>query len=80
MQHALSRKRRNRNGPGVVMFLDLDDFKTVNDSLGHGAGDELLVMAAERLSKCLAARRHGGSSRRGRVRDHPGGPGVSRRC
>jgi diguanylate cyclase (GGDEF)-like protein/PAS domain S-box-containing protein len=52
VRHAIGRARREEAKLGVI-FLDIDDFKTINDSLGHAAGDVVLIDVAQRLSNSI---------------------------
>jgi diguanylate cyclase (GGDEF)-like protein len=80
LEHALSLRR---DEPVAVAFIDLDDFKTVNDSLGHDAGDELLRLAAERLRACVrsgdTAARLGGDEFAALIEDPEAVDGLVRR-
>lgn len=52
LQHALASATRNE-GVGALLFIDVDNFKTLNDTLGHDIGDLLLEQAARRLESCV---------------------------
>jgi diguanylate cyclase (GGDEF)-like protein/PAS domain S-box-containing protein len=52
LQHALSQSARHKK-IGALMFIDLDNFKVLNDTLGHSKGDLLLQQVAARLSNCV---------------------------
>jgi Amt family ammonium transporter len=53
LTHALTRRVRRRDQTCAVLFLDLDRFKPINDTMGHAAGDVLLASVAKRLSNAL---------------------------
>lgn len=63
LSQAIGQARRHKKQVGLL-FIDLDDFKNINDSLGHAMGDELLCSIANRLSSCIRTTdtvcRHGG--------------------
>src|SRR3984957_8098543 len=65
LQHALTLSKKHSNYMFAVLLIDIDEFKVINDSLGHTAGDELLIQISRRLTE---------SVRRGGTVSSPRGP------
>ena len=70
VEAVLASAARERPSAGLL-YVDLDEFKHLNDQYGHHVGDELLAPGGRPPARDAARRRHGRSPRRRRVRDHP---------
>ncbi len=53
LEESVKRSARNKHAQFAVLFLDLDRFKVINDSLGHAIGDKLLIAIADKLRSCV---------------------------
>src|SRR6185295_9612106 len=77
--HAIKQSEHSK-AEFALLFINLDNFKTINESLGHGAGDRLLVEVAKRLREQLpgldAIARVGGDEFYVAIENEPNGPGI----
>ncbi len=71
LQHALTLSKRQSNYKFAVLLIDVDEFKIINDSLGHTAGDELLIQIGQRLKESV---RQADTVSRPRMSEVPGTP------
>ncbi len=76
LQHAVIRARRHSDYKFAVLFVDIDEFKVVNDSMGHSAGDDLLIQVAQRLAACF--RETDTIARSGGIDSQPSHDGLAR--
>ena len=72
LQHALTLSQKHPNYKFAVLLIDIDEFKIINDSLGHTAGDELLIQIGQRLKDSV---RRADMVSRPRVGELPGRSG-----